>query len=152
MHLIAYCENIVGCIKKNSIQNTGRKTSVYFLSTGVWQNKGKTCQILPYIIYILYCRIVFGMTKDTFRHVLALVASDLECHRENMPAALRPPQKLAIFLDFARTNGYHRSVSTAEFNRISQSHATRIINHVARSIAGLRERVSKIQFRIGSSQ
>ena len=96
------------------------------------------------------------MTKDTFRHVLALVASDLECHRENMPAALRPPQKLAIFLDFARTNGYHRSVSTAEFNRISQPHATKIINHVAHSIAGLRERVGKkiitlIRFRTGNN-
>lgn len=81
------------------------------------------------------------MNQDTFRQVLLLVGEDLDCHHPNNPTALRPPQKLAIFLDFARTNGFHRSVSKASFNQICQAQATKVINYVARTIAALHAQV-----------
>ena len=81
------------------------------------------------------------MSQDAFRHVLHLVGAKLDTHREDNPTSLRPPQKLAIFLDFARTNSFHRSVSTAQFNRVCQPEATKMINFVARAIAELKDKV-----------
>ena len=101
---------------------------------------------LLHIYLKIFSRYVFGMSQDTFRQVLILVGEELDCHRPENPTALRPPQKLAIFLDFARTNGYHRSVSRASFNQICQAQATRVINYVARAIAALHVQVLLVIF------
>ena len=81
------------------------------------------------------------MSQDTFRHVLKIVGDKLDTNREENPTSLRPPQKLSIFLDFVRTNGFHRSVSLAQFNRVSKAEGTKMINYVAKTIADLRGQV-----------
>jgi hypothetical protein len=91
---------------------------------------------------------IFGFSKDGFRQVLDLVLPDLTSSRHKNPSHLTPVQKLCIFLDFLRTNSFHRTVGTQHHVRVHQSKACRIINYVAECLARHVPMVNILQYRI----
>ena len=48
-----------------------------------------------------------------------------------------PIHRLAIFLQYLRTNGFHKSVGTQFFIKVDQSVVTRTVNSVSRIVASL---------------
>ena len=61
----------------------------------------------------------------------------LQSCEKNNPVFLTPIQKICIFLDFLRTNSFHRSVGTQFHNRVTQSTCCKTVNSVARIFANL---------------
>ena len=86
-------------------------------------------------------RASFGFTKDGFKYLLDLVLQDLMQSEVRSRASLTPVLKLAIFLDFLRTNTFHRVIGTQHHNRVSQGTATVVINQVSKIIAKLHNQV-----------
>jgi hypothetical protein len=82
-------------------------------------------------------RIIFGMSKDSFRRVLGLIEVQLVGPRQHNPVSLNPIHKLTIFLQFLRTNGFQKSVGSQHHIRVSQSVVCEVVNNVAKIIAGL---------------
>lgn len=90
---------------------------------------------------MLNYRTIFGFSKDGFKFILDKILPALESSEKNRDY-LTPVQKLAIFLDFLRTNSFQRVVGTQRHNEVSQSRACVVINALASIIARLREEVT----------
>jgi hypothetical protein len=94
-------------------------------------------KLLIFLISILhFCRIVFGMSKEGFRRILDMVQEQLAGERDDNPVDLLPIHKLAIFLQFLRTNGFQKSVGSQHHIRVAKSVVCRNVNNVAKVIAG----------------
>ena len=92
-----------------------------------------------------FYRKIFGFSKNAFKFILDKILHELQGSARNRDY-LTPVQKLAVFLDFLRTNSFQRVIGTQMHNQISQSRSCVIINSVAATIARLRGEV--IIFRI----
>ena len=53
-----------------------------------------------------------------------MLTPELTGQRQNDSGNLLPNNRLAIFLQFLRTNGFHKSVRSQYFVRVSQSKGT----------------------------
>jgi hypothetical protein len=90
------------------------------------------------IILFLSVRIVFGMSKDSFRRILEIIQDDLAGEREeDNPVDLLPIHKFSIFLQFLRTNSFHKSVGSQHHIRVAASAACKNINSVAKILSRL---------------
>jgi hypothetical protein len=77
------------------------------------------------------------MSKDSFRRILDLIQDDLAGERDNNTVDLLPINKLCIFLQFLRTNSFHKSVASQHHIRVAPSAACKNINFVAEILSGL---------------
>jgi hypothetical protein len=77
------------------------------------------------------------MSKEGFRRILDMIQGPLAGERDDNPVDLLPIHKLAIFLQFLRTNSFHKSVGSQHHIRVVKSAACVHINNVAKIIAGL---------------
>ena len=62
---------------------------------------------------------IFGISKDVFKYVIEIGGEQLMTQRPDNPFALSPSQKVAIFLEYLRTNQFHRSVGSQLYTGIS---------------------------------
>ena len=58
---------------------------------------------------------IFGVSKEVFKYLVEVGGENLINRREDNPTALSPNQKVAIFLEYLRTNQFHRSVGTQSY-------------------------------------
>jgi hypothetical protein len=86
--------------------------------------------------HITFHRIVFGMSKEGFRRILDMVQEQLAGERDDNPVDLLPIHKLAIFLQFLRTNSFQKSVGSQHHIRVAKSVVCNNVNNVAKVIAG----------------
>jgi hypothetical protein len=79
------------------------------------------------------------MSRDSFRRILEVIQDDLAGEREDSdnPVDLLPIHKLCIFLQFLRTNSFHKSVGSQHHIRVAASAACKNINFVAKILSGL---------------
>jgi hypothetical protein len=77
------------------------------------------------------------MSKDSFRRILDLIQDDLAGKRDNNPVDLLPIHKFSIFLQFLRTNSFHKSVGSQHHVRVAPSATCKNINFVAEILSGL---------------
>jgi hypothetical protein len=71
------------------------------------------------------------------------VALQLAGERDDNPVSLLPIHKFAIFLQFLRTNSFHKSVGSQHHVRVAKSVVCTNVNNVAKIIAGLVSEVVK---------
>ena len=94
----------------------------------------------PFDLRPLEFRVIFGLTKEFFKELLDLLIPQLTRKNETDRGNLLPIHRLAIFLQYLRTNGFHKSVSTQFFIRVDKSVVTRTVNSVSRIVASLRSK------------
>jgi hypothetical protein len=83
------------------------------------------------------------MSKDSFRRILDMLQVQLAGERDDNPVDLLPIHKLAIFLQFLRTNSFHKSVGSQHHIRVAKSVVCTNVNNVAKIIASLVPEVVK---------
>ena len=71
------------------------------------------------------------------KFLVDLAAPVLASSERNNVVFLTPIQKICIFLDFVRTNSFHRTIGTQSHNRISQSTCCKVVNAVSQIFANL---------------
>jgi hypothetical protein len=71
------------------------------------------------------------------------VALQLSGERDDNPVSLLPIHKFAIFLQFLRTNSFHKSVGSQHHVRVAKSVVCTNVNNVAKIVAGLVSEVVK---------
>jgi len=72
------------------------------------------------------------MSKSSFQFVLSLIENKLIGESSSTKNYnLLPSQKLAIFLDYLRSNSFHRCVGSQKHNHVGQGTTTNVINQVA---------------------
>ena len=83
---------------------------------------------------------IFGLSKDHFLVLLEMVEPKLTPKRPNV-LNLNPITKLAVFIDFLRTNNFHRTCSSALWANMSETQANLVVNQCARAFADLTPKV-----------
>ena len=74
------------------------------------------------------------MTKDQFSFFIDLAGNELHPKKHSI-LNLSPVTKLAIYLDYIRTNGFHRTIGKSCWAQVDQKTATYTINKVAKIFA-----------------
>ena len=69
-----------------------------------------------------------------------MLTPQLKTERQTHSGYLLPIHRLAIFLQYLCTNGFHKSVATVFFTRVSQSLVTKTVNSVSRVVASFRSK------------
>ena len=69
-----------------------------------------------------------------------MLTPQLKTQKQTQSGNLLPIHKLAIFLQYLRTNGFHKSVAAVFFTRVSQALVTITINSVSRVVASFRSK------------
>jgi hypothetical protein len=77
------------------------------------------------------------MSKDSFRRILELIQDNLAGERDENSVNLQPIHKLGIFLQFLRTNSFHKSVGSQHHIRVAPSAVCKHINFVAKIVSRL---------------
>jgi hypothetical protein len=77
------------------------------------------------------------MTKDSFRRILLLIQDDLAGERDENAVNLQPIHKFGIFLQFLRTNSFHKSVGSQHHIRVAPSAVCKHISSVAKIVSRL---------------
>ena len=85
----------------------------------------------------MFYRTLFGFSKNGVKFLVDLAAPVLASSERNNVVFLTPIQKICIFLDFLRTNSFHRTIGTQSHNRISQSTCCKVVNAVSQIFANL---------------
>ena len=83
-------------------------------------------------------RVTLGMSKEFFKDLLDMLTPQLIRKRQNDCGNLLPIHRLTIFLQFLRTNGFHKSVGSQFFIRVTQSMVTTTVNSLSRVVASLK--------------
>ena len=82
-------------------------------------------------------RVIFGMSREAFKELLSILEPHLSRERDGRRDTLLPIHRLCIFLQFLRTNSFHKSVGSQHHIRVNQSVVTRTVNHIASIISQL---------------
>ena len=82
-------------------------------------------------------RSVFGMSREAFKELLSLLEPQLKGERDGWKGNLLPIHRLCIFLQFLRTNSFHKSVGSQHHIRVDQALVTRTVNYIAKIISQL---------------
>ena len=85
--------------------------------------------------YFFIFRKIFGFSKYGFRYLLDILGPRIIHSEKNNPVFLTPVLKLCIFIDFLRTNSYHRVIGTQMHVRVRQSTVCRVVNEISRVVA-----------------
>ena len=80
-------------------------------------------------------RKIFGFSKNGFRYLLDIVGPRIVHSEKKNPVFLTPVLKLGIFIDFLRTNSFHRVVGTQMHIRVRQSTVCKVVNELSRVVA-----------------
>ena len=70
-------------------------------------------------------RVSFGMSKEFFKTLLDMLTPQLARKNQNDTGNLLPIHRLAIFLQFLRTNGFYKSVGTQFYLRVDKAVVSR---------------------------
>ena len=76
-----------------------------------------------------------AFTKDGFLFILDIFKDKIDRPSANPDYYISPLLRLTIFLQYLRSNGFYRNVSTHYFTKIPTSTIGRIVNDVAKDIA-----------------
>ena len=79
---------------------------------------------------------IYGMKKESYRYVLSLIHDDLE-PKDVKCTSIPPYISLSIFLEFARTNAFRRTIASLLVHQVADSTVTKIRNKVAKVLAKL---------------
>ena len=79
-------------------------------------------------------RIIFGMSREAFKELLSMIEPQLRRERDGRNGNLLPINRLSIYLQFLRTNSFHKSVATQHHIRVDQALVTRTVNQTSRRL------------------
>ena len=94
----------------------------------------------PFDMRPLEFRVRFGMSKEFFKTLLDMLTPQLSGKNQNDTGNLLPIHRLAIFLQFLRTNGFYKSVGTQFYLRVDKAVVSRTVNSMSRIVASLRSK------------
>ena len=94
----------------------------------------------PFDLRPVEFRRTFGMTREAFSQLLSMIEPQLRRERDRRNGNILPIYRLCIFLQYLRTNSFHKSVASQQFIQVTQPLVTRTVNETSRIIASLTSR------------